>query len=227
MRLETKWKHSFFLRPGGYQRSFICRAMYHAPILRRDIWDNCFVEVTGSGLASYPQPGSPQADSMVLFGAFCNFCVQKKEKKNCSKMTWMNVFLFMYMKMKRYRSVNRDVFCAGKDGKVSVFGGLLCLFLLCFLFLSFIFFTFLLSLLHHNETFSTNIHREPIVGKSSCRCNDEAKPFACTALCSKAWLLLGRQTWYCFLPPSSTASSSSNFWVLIALNVVTLQAKST
>lgn len=115
-----KWKlfSFFFLRPGGYQCSFICRAMYHAPILRRNIWDNCFVEVTSSGIASYPKAGSPQADSMVLFGAFCNFCVQKKEKKNCSKMTWMNVFLFMYMKMKRYRRVNRDVFCAGKDGKV-------------------------------------------------------------------------------------------------------------
>lgn len=115
-RLETKWRHSFFLRPGRHQRSFTCRAMYHAPILRRDIWDNCFVEVTGPGLASCPPPRSPQADSMVLFGAFCNFLCTKKKKKTCSKMTWMNVFLFMYMKMKRYRSVNRDVFCAGKDG---------------------------------------------------------------------------------------------------------------
>lgn len=41
-----------------------------------------------------------------------------------------------------------------KDGKVSVFGGLLCLFLLffiifCFCFHFFFIFTFLLSLLHH------------------------------------------------------------------------------
>lgn len=44
------------------------------------------------------------------------------------------------MKKKRYRSVNRDVFCAGKDGKVSVFGGLLCPFLLSFILFYFYFF---------------------------------------------------------------------------------------
>lgn len=72
------------------------------------------------------------------------------------------------MKMKRYRRVNRDVFCAGKDGKVkcvwwpSVF---LLLFSFVVSFFSFTFFFFLLSLLHHNEIFSTNIHREPIVGQ--------------------------------------------------------------
>lgn len=44
-----------------------------------------FVEVTGSR--------SPQADSMVLFGAFCNFlCTRRKKtkiekEKKCSKMT--------------------------------------------------------------------------------------------------------------------------------------------
>lgn len=31
------------------------------------------------------------------------------------------------------------------------------------LFLSVVVFTFLLSLLHHNETFSTNIHTDPVV----------------------------------------------------------------
>lgn len=193
-RVNKQWSgniNSLFLRPGGNQCGFMCRTMYHAPVLRRDIWDNCFVEVTGSGLASYPQPRSPQADSMVLFGAFCNFCVQKKKRKNLFQNDLNECILFMYMKMKRYRSVNRDVFCAGKDEKASVFGGLLCLFLLvcllCFFYFYFFFFFFLLSLLHHNKTFSTNIHREPIVRKSSCRCNDEAKPFAtCTALCSMA-----------------------------------------
>lgn len=54
----------------------------------------------------------------------------------------MNVFLFMYMKKKRYRSVNWDVSCAGKDGKVSVSGGLLCVFFFGFFFLSFIFLIF-------------------------------------------------------------------------------------
>lgn len=71
----------------------------------------------------------------------------------------MNVFLFMYME---YRSVTRDE-CAGYDGNV-VFGGLLCpFFFCCFVFLSVVIFTFLLSLLHHNETFSTNIHTAPVV----------------------------------------------------------------
>lgn len=151
---------------------------------------------------------------MVLFGAFCNFCVQKKEK-NCSKMTWMNVFLFMYMKKKRYRSVNRDVFCAGKDGKVSVFGGLLCL-LGCFSFY-FIFYFFYWAFYIIIKHFLLTFIREPIVRKRSCRCNDEAKPFTCTALCSMASVRPGRHgTAFC---PS--------FWVLIALNVVTFQAKST
>lgn len=61
-------------------------------------------------------------------GAFCNFLCTKKKK--CSKMTGMNVFLFMYMEMKRYRSVSRDE-CAGYDGNV-VFGGLLCLYFVFF-----------------------------------------------------------------------------------------------
>ena len=109
--------------------------------------------------------------------------------------------------MKRYRSVNRDVFCAGKDGKVSVFGGLLCLFLV-FILLSciFFFFTFLLSLLHHNKTFSTNIHREPIVRRRKKRKSPVGammkQSHSLVQHCVQwHWLLLGRQTWYCFLPP--------------------------
>lgn len=43
-------------------------------------------------------------------------------------------------------------------------GTLLCLAAFCvFFFLSVVIFTFLLSLLHHNETFSTNIHTDPVV----------------------------------------------------------------
>lgn len=34
---------------------------------------------------------------------------------------------------------------------------------LVFFFSSVVIFTFLLSLLHHNETFSTNIHTDPVV----------------------------------------------------------------
>ena len=95
-----------------------------------------------------------------------------------------------------------------KDGKVSVFGGLLCLFLV-FILLScifFFFFTFLLSLLHHNKTFSTNIHREPIVRRRKKRKSPVGammkQSHSLVQHCVQwHWLLLGRQTWYCFLPP--------------------------
>lgn len=98
-----------------------------------------------------------------------------------------------------------------KDGKVSVFGGLLCVFwfLFCCLafFFTFFFFTFLLSLLHHNKTFSTNIHREPIVRKKKKKRKSPVgammkQSHSLVQRCVQwHWLLLGRQTWYCFLPP--------------------------
>lgn len=107
-----------------------------------------------------------------------------------------------------------------------------CVFFFCFLFVLFLIFTFfLLSLLHHNKTFSTNIHRAPIVRrrkKSSRRCNDEAKPFTCTALCSMALASVRpADTVLCFFfyPPLPPVKLFLSF--LIALNVVTLQAKST
>lgn len=62
------------------------------------------------------------------------------------------------METKRYRSVSREV--------LDKMGTLLCLAAFCvffFFFLSVVIFTFLLSLLHHNETFSTNIHTDPVV----------------------------------------------------------------
>lgn len=168
-------------------------------ILRREIWDNCFVEVTSAGLASYPQPASPQADSMVLFGAFCNFCVQKKKKKK-KKITvpkwleWM-YFCFMYMKKKRYRSVSRDVFCAGTDRKVGVFGGLLCPFLFClFICLWFFFHFFYWAFYIITKHFLLTVNENPSWNKSSCRCNYEAKPFTCTALFSMALASVCRRT---------------------------------
>lgn len=207
-RVNKQWSgniNSLFLRPGGNQCGFMCRTMYHAPVLRRDIWDNCFVEVTGSGLASYPQPRSPQADSMVLFGAFCNFCVQKKKRKNLFQNDLNECILFMYMKMKRYRSVNRDVFCAGKDGKASVFGGLLCLFLLvcllCFFISTFFFFfywAFYIIIKHFLLTFIEN----PLWEKALVGAMTKQSHLPLVQHCVQwHWLLLGRQTWYCFLPP--------------------------
>lgn len=150
-RLETKWRRSFFLRPGGHQRSFTCRAMYHAPILRRDIWDNCFVEVTGPGLASYPPPRSPQADSMVLFGAFCNFlCTRKKKKKKNLFQNDLNECIFVYVhENEAIQKCEQGRLLCWKRREFSVFGGLLCLFfsvfflgffLFCFFFLCFFFF---------------------------------------------------------------------------------------
>lgn len=166
MSLHSQWNEELFLRPGGDQRSFICGTMYHAPILRRDIWENCFVEVTGSGSASCPQPRSPQADSMVLFGAFCNFCVQKKKKETVPKwLEWM-YFCWCPWRKKRYRRASGDVSRAGKDGNVSwcvrwpsVF------FLWSFFFSHFFYWAFYIII----KTFSTNIHREPIKKKEERR----------------------------------------------------------
>lgn len=145
------------------------------------------MEVTGSGSASCPRPRSPQADSMVLFGAFCNFCVQKKKKKLFQND--LNECIFVYVhESEAIRTCDpgrllcwkrRESLCVWWPSMSFSFG-------FFFVFHFFLIFTFLLSLLHHNKTFSTNIHREPIVRKSSCRCNDEAKPFACTALRSMA-----------------------------------------
>lgn len=160
---------------------------------------------------------------MVLFGAFCNFCVQKKRKKTVPK--WLE---WMYFCLCTWKRSDTEVWTGTssvleKTGKGCVSGGLLCPFSLVFHL--FWFLLFLLSLLHHNKTFSTNIHREPIVRKSSSRCNDEAKPFTCTALFSMALASVRPADMvllFVLLP-----SSCQPFWVLIALNVVTLKAKST
>ncbi len=133
---------TFFLRPGGYQCSFICRTMYHAPILRRDIWDNCFVEVTSSGLASYPQPASPQADSMVLFGAFCNFCVQKKKKKLFQNDLNECIFVYVHEKWS-----DTEVW-TGTSSVLEKTGKLVCLVAFCVFFFCFVFFLIIFVFFH-------------------------------------------------------------------------------
>lgn len=128
--------HLWCLRPGGYQCSLICRIMYNTPILRRDIWDNCFVEVTSSGLASCPQPGSPQADSMVLFGAFCNFCVQKKKKKTVPK--WLE---WMYFCLCTWKRSDTEVWIGTSSVLVKA-GKFVCLVAFCVFFFRFVCFSF-------------------------------------------------------------------------------------
>lgn len=151
------------------------------------------MEVTSSGLASYPQPGSPQADSMVLFGAFCNFlCTKKIRKKLFQNDLNECIFVYVHEKEAIQKCEQGRLLCWIKTGKLvclvafCVFRLFLFLFFLSFNFFYYYYF-FLLSLLHHNKTFSTNIHRGTHrEKKSSCRCNDEAKPFTCTALRSMA-----------------------------------------
>lgn len=116
---------------------------------------------------------------------FVIFCVQKKEKKTVPK--WLE---WMYFCLCIWKWSDTEVW-TGTSSVLEKTGKLVCLVAFCvfffFVFLSLFFFsfffTFLLSLLHHDKTFSTNIHMKPVVRKSSCRCNDEAKPFMCTALC--------------------------------------------
>lgn len=100
---------------------------------------------------------------MVLFVIFC---VQKKKKKVPKWLEWMYFLLILlYVEMKRYRSASGRGRvcriwwepCCGWRPSVSLFG-----FVWVF-FSSVVIFTFVLSLLHHNETFSTNIHTDPVV----------------------------------------------------------------
>lgn len=204
--------NSLRLRPGGYQRSSTCRTMYDAPILRRDIWDNCFVEVTSSGLASYPQPGSPQADSMVLFGAFCNFlCTKKIRKKLFQNDLNECIFVYVHEKEAIQKCEQGRLLCWIKTGKLvclvafCVFRLFLFLFFLSFNFFYYYYF-FLLSLLHHNKTFSTNIHRGTHREKKAPVGAMMKQSHSLVQRCVQwHWLLLGRQTWYCVLshPPLS------------------------
>lgn len=112
----------------------ICRPLYSAPICRRDIWENCFVEATSCRDSELPrQPESPQADSMVLFGAFCNFCVQKR-KKNLFQND-LNECIFVYVHGKD--AIRRSVNSSGKDGgsELVCLVAFLCLILFLFFFI--------------------------------------------------------------------------------------------
>lgn len=173
--------------------------MYHAPILRRDIWDNCFVEVTSSGLASYPQPGSPQADSMVLFGAFCNFCVQKKEKKLFQND--LNECIFVYVHGKRsdaevWTGTSSVLEKTGKSVCLVAF----CVFFFCLsFFFNFYFFywAFYIIIKHFLLTFIEN----PSWEKAPVGAMMKQSHSLVQHCFQWHWLLLGRQTWYCFLSP--------------------------
>lgn len=81
-------------------------------------------------------------------------------------------------------------------------------------FIIIIIFTFLLSLLHHTKHFLLTC-KEPMVRRSSCRCNDEAKPCICTAV-SEAALACVRLAdmvllFFPLYPPSTLMSSSLIF----------------
>lgn len=102
---------------------------------------------------------------MVLFVIFC---VQKKKKKFQNDLNeCIFLLILLYVEMKRYRSASERAGTSVPD----MMGALLWLAAFCvsfwvclvFFFSSVVIFTFLLSLLHHNETFSTNIHTDPVV----------------------------------------------------------------
>lgn len=73
----------------------------------------------------------------------------------------------------------------GMWGKLVCLVAFLCLFFCWFsLFSLFCFLTFLLSLLHHNKHFLLTFINNPLREEAApVRCNDEAKPLVCTALC--------------------------------------------
>lgn len=90
-----------------------------------------------------------------------------------------------------------------KTGKLVCLVAFLCLFFLFVLFVFHfcLFLLFLLSLLHHNKHFLLTFTDTRFEGKkSSCRCNDEAKPFICTALRSMA-SVRPADTVLLFVPP--------------------------
>lgn len=74
-RAKTIKDSSWFLRAGRHQRMWLCPASCMTHLYLAEIYEiKRFVEVTGRR--------SPQADSMVLFGAFCNFlCTRRKKEK--------------------------------------------------------------------------------------------------------------------------------------------------
>lgn len=117
----------------------------------------------------------------------------KKRKKNLFQND-LNECIFVYVHGKRGDAGRgRLLLVKTGGGKLACLVAFLCLFPFFFIRLSFFLFifTFLLSLLHHNRHFlltfiDTRSEEEEDKEKSSRRCNDEAKPFICTALCSMA-----------------------------------------
>lgn len=161
---------------------------------------------------------------MVLFGAFCNFLCTKKEKKTVPK--WLE---WMYFCLCIWKWSDTEVW-TGTSSVLEKTGKLVCLVafcvffsLVCFFFSFFLLFywAFYIMIKHFLLTFIWN----PLWEKAPVGAMMK-QSHSCVQHCF-GWqrLLLGQQTWYCFLAPLSLLLST--FWVLIALNVVTLQAKST
>lgn len=97
------------------------------------------MEVTSSG-SKLPQPGSPQADSMVLLELFVIF-VYKKEKKTVPND--LNECIFVYVHGQRSET---EVWAG--TGHLVWWPSVSVSFVL-FLSIFFLILTFLLSLLHH------------------------------------------------------------------------------
>lgn len=92
-----------------------------------------FVEVTGVGLA--PRSQSPQADSMVLFGDFCNFLCIKKTKKKKLFQNDLNECIFVDVQVMEECEQGRFLCWSAKAS-----GGLFFFFFLSFMLVVFTFF---------------------------------------------------------------------------------------
>lgn len=156
---------------------------------------------------------------MVLFGAFVIFFVYKKKgrKKTVPKwLEWMYFCLCTWRKKRRYRSVNSQETSSVlvKAGKVSVWWPfcVLVYFYSHFFVLNFI---FNWAFLHHNKSFLLAFIESPWRGKA---------PVGATMKPSRASVRPADTVLLLVPPPPSLVST---FWVLIALTLVTLQAKST
>lgn len=132
----------------------ICRSMYHASICRRDIWENCFVEATCCGLASFPASQSRHRPIQWCFLELFVIFVYKREEKKLFQND-LNECIFVYVHEKD--AIQRSMNSSGEDGE----GGEswcvwwpFCVFF-CWIFCVFIFsfVLLLLSLLHHIQHF--------------------------------------------------------------------------
>lgn len=96
---------SLFLRPGWCQHSKYADLCIPHPYVEEIYEKTVSWRRPAAGIASYPGSQSRHRPIQWCFLELFVIFVYKREKKTCSKMTWMNVFLFMYMEKMWYGGV--------------------------------------------------------------------------------------------------------------------------